>query len=46
MFGISSLPMLFSGGLIPTYMVVRNLRLLDSIWALILPYGINVFHCI
>jgi len=40
------IPMLFSGGLIPTYMVVRNTGLLDSIWALILPYGINVFHCI
>lgn len=39
-------PMLFSGGLIPTYMVVRDTGLLDSIWALILPYGINVFHCI
>lgn len=39
-------PMLFSGGLIPTYMVVRNTGLIDSIWALILPYGINVFHCI
>lgn len=40
------LPMLFSGGLIPTYMVVRNTGLIDSIWALILPYAINVFHCI
>lgn len=39
-------PMLFSGGLIPTYMVVRDTGLLNSIWALILPYGINVFHCI
>lgn len=39
-------PMLFSGGLIPTYMVVRNTGLIDSVWALILPYGINVFHCI
>jgi len=39
-------PMLFSGGLIPTYMIVRNTGLIDSIWALVLPYGINVFHCI
>ena len=40
------LPMMFSGGLIPTYMVVRNTGLIDSIWALVLPYSINVFHCI
>lgn len=29
--------MLFSGGMIPTYLLVKNLHLLDSIWALILP---------
>jgi ABC-type glycerol-3-phosphate transport system permease component len=36
--------MLFSGGLIPTYLVVRSLGLLDSLWALILPSSINVFN--
>ncbi|RCW43475.1 carbohydrate ABC transporter permease [Paenibacillus prosopidis] len=35
---------LFNGGLIPGYMVVRNLGLLDSIWALILPSAVNVFN--
>lgn len=29
--------MLFSGGLIPTYLVVKNLGLLDTLWAVILP---------
>jgi putative aldouronate transport system permease protein len=29
--------MLFSGGLIPTYLVVKNLGLLDTMWAVILP---------
>jgi putative aldouronate transport system permease protein len=29
--------LLFSGGLIPTYLVVKSLGLLDSIWAMILP---------
>lgn len=29
--------MLFSGGMIPTYLLVKDLHLLDSIWALILP---------
>ncbi|QNK57196.1 carbohydrate ABC transporter permease [Paenibacillus sp. PAMC21692] len=28
---------LFGGGLIPTYLVVRDMQLLDSIWALIIP---------
>ena len=36
--------MLFSGGLIPAYMVVRQLGLIDSIWALILPAGVPVWN--
>lgn len=39
-------PMMFSGGLIPTYMVVRNTGLIDRIWALVLPYAVNVFNII
>ena len=35
--------MLFNGGLIPTYLVVRNTGLIDSIWALILPTALPVF---
>ncbi|GIO24649.1 carbohydrate ABC transporter permease [Oceanobacillus sp. J11TS1] len=29
--------MLFNGGLIPTYLVVRNLQMLDTIWAMVIP---------
>ena len=29
--------MFFNGGLIPTYLVIRNYNLLDTIWAMILP---------
>ncbi len=36
--------MLFSGGLIPTYMVVRDLGLIDTRWAMILPTGIGPFN--
>jgi putative aldouronate transport system permease protein len=36
--------MLFSGGLIPTYMVVRALGLLDTRWALILPTAIAAWQ--
>ncbi|MBP3962533.1 carbohydrate ABC transporter permease [Paenibacillus lignilyticus] len=38
--------MLFSGGLIPSYMVVRNLHMLDSLWALVLPGALPVFNVI
>jgi len=35
---------LFGGGLIPTFMVVRNTGLLNSIWALVLPNALSVFN--
>jgi putative aldouronate transport system permease protein len=35
--------MLFGGGLIPWYMVIRQFGLLDKIWALILPGAVPVF---
>lgn len=38
--------MVFSGGLIPTYLIVRDLGLLDTYWALILPLCINPFYLI
>ena len=37
---------LFNGGLIPTYMLVYSLKLIDSIWVLILPGAIPVFNMI
>ncbi|MDN3241513.1 carbohydrate ABC transporter permease [Glycomyces tritici] len=36
--------MLFSGGLIPTYMVVRALGLLDTRWAIILPAAVGAWQ--
>ena len=38
--------MLFSGGLIPTYLVVSKLRLIDTIWALVLPGAVPVYYLI
>ncbi|NIK79896.1 ABC-type glycerol-3-phosphate transport system permease component [Paenibacillus castaneae] len=38
--------MLFSGGLIPWYITIRDLGLLDSIWALVLPGAVPVFNVI
>jgi len=36
--------MLFSGGLIPTYLVVKSLGLLDSVWSMILPNAVWSFN--
>ncbi|MBD0384056.1 carbohydrate ABC transporter permease [Paenibacillus sedimenti] len=38
--------MLFSGGLIPTYLVVKSLHLIDTRWALIIPPALGVFQII
>ncbi|AST94952.1 carbohydrate ABC transporter permease [Shouchella clausii] len=38
--------MLFNGGLIPTYILVQNLGLINTIWALVLPGAVNVFNLI
>ena len=38
--------MFFSGGMIPTYLVVQNLGLLDSIWSLILPSAVSMYNLI
>lgn len=38
--------LLFHGGLIPTYITVKELRLLDSIWALTLPNAVAIFSVV
>lgn len=38
--------MLFAGGMIPTFLVVKSLHLIDSLWSLILPVAINAFNLI
>jgi putative aldouronate transport system permease protein len=36
--------MLFSGGMIPTYLVIRDLGMLDTMWALILPGAMSAYN--
>lgn len=36
--------MLFNGGMVPTWLLIRSLGLLDNIWALILPGMISAFN--
>ena len=38
--------MLFSGGLVPLYVLVNNLHMINSIWSLILPGAVPVFNVI
>lgn len=38
--------MFFAGGTIPLYLVVRALKLYDTIWALIIPSLFNLYHII
>ena len=38
--------MLFNGGMIPTFMVVRSLKMLDTYWALLIPGAMSVFNVI
>jgi len=38
--------MLFSGGLIPWFMTIKTLGLIDTIWALVLPGSVSVFNII
>ncbi|MCU6712636.1 carbohydrate ABC transporter permease [Paenibacillus sp. J5C_2022] len=38
--------MFFGGGLIPTYMIVKDTGLLDTIWALVIPGALNVWNMV
>lgn len=38
--------MLFHGGLIPTYLVVSKLQMIDTVWAMVIPGAIVVFNVI
>jgi multiple sugar transport system permease protein/putative aldouronate transport system permease protein len=40
------IPMVFSGGMIPTYLVVHQLGLLNTRWALVIPAAVSVFQVI
>ena len=41
--GIIVLTMFFSGGLIPTYLLIKNIGLMNSVWALVLPGAVSAF---
>lgn len=40
------IPMFFSGGLIPSYMLIKSLGLYNTIWAIVLPGAVSVWNAI
>ncbi len=38
--------MFFTGGLIPFYLVVKGMGLMNSLWALVIPFAVNTFNLI
>lgn len=38
--------MIFQGGMIPTYLVMCDLGIINTLWAVILPLGINVYNLV
>ncbi|MDF2716212.1 MAG: transporter permease [Paenibacillus sp.] len=38
--------MMFNGGLIPTYLIVKQFHLLNSVWALIIPTALSTYNLI
>jgi len=38
--------MYFSGGLIPTYMVIRELKMMNTVWAVLIPGAVGAYYVI
>lgn len=38
--------MFFSGGLIPSYLLVQSLNLINTIWAVVIPSAVSAYHLI
>ena len=43
---IFTFTMIFNGGMIQTYMVMRNLNLINTIWVMIIPSALSVYNMI
>lgn len=38
--------MIFNGGMVPSYLLIKNLHLMNTLWAVILPSSISVYNII
>ena len=43
---LAVITMYFSGGLIPSYLLIRNLHLIDTFWVMVIPGAISVWNMI
>jgi len=41
-----TIPMFFSGGMIPSFLLIKNLKLYNTFWALILPGAISMWNMV
>lgn len=44
--GLFAFTMFFTGGMIPTYLLVKQLGMLNTIWALVLPSAVSTYNLI
>lgn len=44
--GIFVFTMFFSGGMIPTYLIVQRLGMLNTVWAIVLPTAVSTYNMI
>ncbi|MBO9608459.1 MAG: carbohydrate ABC transporter permease [Paenibacillaceae bacterium] len=44
LFGFITFTLLFHGGIIPTYLVVRSYHLVNTYWSVMLPTAVNVYN--
>ncbi|OTN75272.1 sugar ABC transporter permease [Enterococcus sp. 8G7_MSG3316] len=40
------IPMFVSGGLIPTYLTIKNVGLLDTFWVMVIPFAVSSYNII
>jgi putative aldouronate transport system permease protein len=38
--------MIFDGGLVPTYLLMRDIKLMNTLWSVILPLALNVYNMV
>lgn len=43
---IFTFTMLFNGGMIPTYLLIKDLNMIDTMWAIILPNALSVYNMV
>lgn len=40
------IPMYFGGGLIPTYLIIKNLHMIDTVWVMMIPGALSFYNAL